>query len=399
MNYISRTLEGKLREAGGKYPLLLLSGPRGAGKTTLLQKLASEDRAYVSLSDEGARKLAKKDPDRFFEMHKPPLFIDDAEEVPSLFLTLPLSSARPGDYWLAYSGRLPEKVYFEENQAALFELAPLSMMEIDGISLAPFEFSLKKLEMAETLAPRRSDRDIFREIWTGFMPAVRGGMDRAAFYAGYVSSLIETDVKKHVRLRSSRKFLDFLMVLAADDDQSLNYEGLAREADINPVTARKWVHLLESLGVIYFLPAYTHPSLKKAIRTSKLYFADTGLVCYLRNRNSPVAAMTGGLREALYNNYIISEIRKSYIHQGIRKQLYYYREANKREIPLLFEEGGFLHPVDFSLSSHPTLPTMADFSMLDDSGISRNPGGTIAMIREPKLFKNGSRAVPVSFLG
>lgn len=407
MNYIVRTLEKTVLELSGEYAMILVAGPRGAGKTTMLRKMAEEgDMAFVTLKEEEEKALAEKDPEGFLEKHRPPLFVDHIDEVPSLLAPLlkwAHETGRKGEIWLA--ARDGEEVIRHSpvtlaGDLALLHLLPLSQPEIDGLDLPPFRMPLSISKEDRKKYPSRSPAEIYEEIWTGSFPAVRSGAaGRNAYYAGYVTALIEEDVKGLTRLRSSRKFLDFLMNLAAWDGQSLNYDGIARETGITAITIRKWVRILEELGILFLLPAYRHAALKRGVRTPKLYFIDTGLVCYLRSRKSPAAAMAGGLKDVLFENYVVSEIRKSYIHRGKKADLYYYREPNRWEIQLLAEHEETIFPMEIDTTTHPALARAEDFTLLDGAGLPRSPGTILCLMRGTKDLGQGIMAYSVNFLG
>lgn len=407
MNYIVRTLEKTVLELSGEYAMILVAGPRGSGKTTMLRKMA-DDRGmnFVTLKEEGEKALAERDPEGFLEEHRPPLFVDHIDEVPSLLSALQQwahGTERKGVIWLA--ARDGEEVIRNSpvtlaGDLILLHLLPLSQAEIDGLDLPPFRLPLSISKEDRKKYPSRSGTEIYKEIWTGSFPAIRGGaVERNVYYAGYVTNLIEEDVKGLTRLRSSRRFLDFLMDLAAWDGQSLNYDGIARETGVTAITARKWVRILEELGILFLLPTYRHAALKRGVRTPKLYFIDTGLVCYLRSRKSPVAAMAGALKEVLFENYVVSEIRKSYIHRGKKADLYYYREPNRWEIQLLAEHEETIFPLEIDTTTHPALSRAEDFTLLDGAGLPRSPGSVLCLMQGVRDLGRGIMAFSMNFLG
>lgn len=399
MTMIARRLEGSIRELMESRPAILIVGPRGAGKTTVLGNFGVGERTYAALSDEETRNLAEKEPDSFFERYPAPLIIDEVQRSPVLVQALKekIEKGRPGDFLLAASWmtrELEELIPALSGKLEKLTLLPLSQAELHGLEIPPFDPSA---EMDG--APCSSDA-VYKEIWTGAMPAVRSGEKaRNVFYAEYILKVIEEDMRKFVRLRNERKFLDFLMVLAAWDGQSVNFDGLAREAKVNTLTARKWVQVLEKLGHIYFLRPLLHPALKRAVRTPKLYFTDTGLVCYLRNRPSPASVMTGAMKDVLLENFAVNEIRKSYFYHGKVPPLSYYRDIDRKEIQVVFIGESTLYPVKILKTVHPAPGNGADFPVLDQTGIPRGKGTILCLtIRKKELGKNLT-GLPVTVLG
>ena len=309
MNYITRTLQRKVLELSEEYAAILITGPRQVGKTTMLQELIKENgpREYVSLDDLTELSLAKRDPSLFFQIHKPPVLIDEVQYAPELFRAIKMMidrDHRPGDFWLTGSQlfRLMEGVQESlAGRVALLNLFSLSQAEIDGLPQPPFKVSLESLLQRKEKVPARSAPEVFEEIWKGSMPALRSGAlsDPDTFYSGYVSTYLSRDVRDLSSTIDSLKFLNFLTAVAARDSQLLNYKAIADEADINQATAKNWLHILETLGLIFYLHPYSNNTLKRLIKTPKLYFYDTGLVSYLTRWTSPEVLMAGAMNGAL----------------------------------------------------------------------------------------------------
>lgn len=409
MNYITRTLQRKVLELSEEYAAILITGPRQVGKTTMLQELIKENgpREYVSLDDLTELSLAKRDPSLFFQIHKPPVLIDEVQYAPELFRTIKMMidrDHRPGDFWLTGSQlfRLMEGVQESlAGRVALLNLFSLSQAEIDGLPQPPFKVSLESLLQRKEKVPARSAPEVFEEIWKGSMPALRSGAlsDPDTFYSGYVSTYLSRDVRDLSSTIDSLKFLNFLTAVAARDSQLLNYKAIADEADINQATAKNWLHILETLGLIFYLHPYSNNTLKRLIKTPKLYFYDTGLVSYLTRWTSPEVLMAGAMNGALFENYVVSEIMKSYLHNGKRPFIYYYRDKDSREIDLVLEENGTLYPIEIKKTAHPEKKMTSSFSVLDRTNLKRGTGAILCMAENLTALDRDTLVIPVKYLG
>lgn len=409
MNYITRTLQKKVLELSEEYAAILITGPRQVGKTTMLQELIKENgpREYVSLDDLTELSLAKRDPSLFFQIHKPPVLIDEVQYAPELFRAIKMMidrDHRPGDFWLTGSQlfRLMEGV--QESLAgrmALLNLFSLSQAEIDGLPQPPFKVSLESLLQRKEKVPARSAPEVFEEIWKGSMPALRSGAlsDPDTFYSGYVSTYLSRDVRDLSSTIDSLKFLNFLTAVAARDSQLLNYKAIADEADINQATVKNWLHILETLGLIFYLHPYSNNTLKRLIKTPKLYFYDTGLVSYLTRWTSPEVLMAGAMNGALFENYVVSEIMKSHLHNGKRPFIYYYRDKDSREIDLVLEENGTLYPIEIKKTAHPEKKMTSSFSVLDRTNLKRGTGAILCMAENLTALDRDTLVIPVKYLG
>ena len=180
------------------------------------------------------------------------------------------------------------------------------------------------------------------------MPGIVSGQynDRNAFYSSFISSLIERDVRNISSGVDVLKFNRFITAVATETSQLLNYKALADDAEIDMPTAKAWTNILETLGIIFLLHPYSNNVLKRTIKTPKIYFYDTGLVCYLTKWSSLEIAESGAMKGALLENYAVSEIIKSYQNAGREPYLYFYRDRDTKEIDVIIEGDGKLCPIE-----------------------------------------------------
>ena len=352
MKYISRNLETVVSQLTKEYPVVLLTGPRQVGKTTMLKKLMENtNRGYVSLDDLNARNLAKSDPELFLQLHKPPILIDEVQYAPELFTYIKIhvdKNQNPGDFWLTGSQVFKLMRGVQESLAgrvAVLSMTTLSQAEISNRDMTPFIVDLEALSKRERITA--DTHGIFDRIFKGSMPAIISGANTNSqiFYSSYLSTYIERDVKELAESIDSLKFLRFMTAVAARCGQMLNVAEVARDADINQQQAKAWLNVLETLGIIFYLRPYSNNLLKRLVKTPKLYFYDTGLVCYLTRWSSAETLESGAMNGAILENYVVSEIAKTYLNCGQEPFMYYYRDKDAKEIDIVLEHDGVLNPI------------------------------------------------------
>ena len=196
----------------------------------------------------------------------------------------------------------------------------------------------------------------------------------------------------------SLKFLRFLRATAARAGQQVNYKGIADDAEIDQATAKSWLHILEALGIIFLLHPYSNNLLKRTVSTPKLYFYDTGLVCYLTRWTSPETAMAGAMNGALLENFTVSEVMKSYQNAGQEPFLYYYRDSDAKEIDLLLEQDGKLYPLEIKKMATPPKKLTKVFELIDKSPLQRGTGAVLCMAEKLGAFDENNLIVPIGLI-
>ncbi|RAU91796.1 ATP-binding protein [Paenibacillus sp. YN15] len=409
MDYIGRNMQDVFLKLNEQYPAVLITGPRQVGKTTMLQKLMElegRNRNYVSLDDLNERSLAKSDPAMFLQIHKPPIFIDEVQYAPELFTYIKISvdrNQRPGDFWLTGSQLFKLMGGVQESLAgrvALLHLSSLSQQEIYGGQAGAFTLDLDWLSMRQKDIQPVSTPQLFDRIFLGGMPALvsKKYEDRNIFYSSYFNTYLERDVRDLSGTVDSLKFLNFITAVAARAAQMVNYKGIADDCDIDQTTAKSWLRILETLGVIFYLHPYSNNVLKRTVKTPKLYFYDTGLVCYLTKWSSAETAMNGAMNGALLENYVVSEIQKSYQNTGKEAFLYYYRDKDAKEIDLLMEGDGQLYPIEIKKTATPEKKLINAFSVIEKSPLQRGTGAVLCMAEKLSAFNQENLIVPISLI-
>lgn len=409
MSYIHRHLETLLPRLSRTYGAILLTGPRQSGKTTMLKKLAEQEgagRGYVTLDDLAERELATTDPKTFLQLYKPPILIDEVQYAPELFTYIKMhidSFHKPGAFWLTGSQifRLMRGVRESlAGRVALLHMAPLSQREIDGVPCAPFVPDLEKLQSTAGLFPPRDVNKLFERIWQGSMPGLVSGAyaDRDIYYASYLSTYVERDVRDISGAVDALKFHRFVTAAAARCAQLVNYKAMADDADIDVTTAKSWLNILETLGIVFLLHPYSNNVLKRTIKTPKLYFYDCGLVCYLTRWSSPEVAERGAMNGALLENFTVSEIVKGYHNAGREPYVYYYRDRDAKEIDVILEQDGTLFPLEIKKSASPDRRVTRVFSVLDKGPLRRGTGAVLCTAEALGAFDRDHLIIPIRML-
>ena len=404
MDYIPRSLEKVVSEVTKEYPVVLVTGPRQVGKTTMLQKLMEgTDRSYVSLDDLNERSLAKTDPAMFLQIHKPPVLIDEVQYAPELFTYIKIivdKNYNPGDFWLTGSQVFKLMQGVRESLAgrvAVLSLTALSQAEICKGKMKPFTIDLEELKERGRERTPADTIEIFNRIFKGSMPAVVSGQNsnNQIFYSSYLSTYIERDVKGLSDSIDSLKFLRFITAVAARCGQMLNIADIAQDADVNQKLVKDWLGILETLGIIFYLHPYSNNLLKRLVKTPKLYFYDTGLVCYLTKWSSAETLESGAMNGAVLENYVVSEIMKTYLNSGMEPFIYYYRDKDSREIDIVLEHDGVLNPLEIKKSANPGSELVKVFKLLDKSSTPRSKGAVLCMKPELTALDKDNLIVPI----
>ncbi|MDD3228138.1 MAG: ATP-binding protein [Oscillospiraceae bacterium] len=404
MGYIKRDLESKILALSKEYACILITGPRQVGKTTVLKQLAAADREYVTLDDLEDRALAKRDPALFLQMHSLPIFIDEVQYAPELFSYIKISidnGAAPGSFWLTGSQAFKMMELAQESLAgrvALLHMPALSQHEIYGSgNNVPFSVDLDALKQRKKTGQQALLPKMYERIWKGSMPGLVSGKftDRDVFYNSYLQTYIERDVSELIARVDKLQFQDFIRAVACRAGQMLNVHDIAMDIAVSDDTAKRWLQVLEKSDVIFYLRPYSNNLLKRIIKTPKLYFFDTGLVAYLTKYTTPEILANGAISGALLENYVVSEIRKTYFNDAKDCLLWYYRDKSSNEIDMVIESDGLLHPLEIKRSVNPGSELIGAFEVLDKGSVPRGKGAILCMRPELSAINADNFIVPI----
>lgn len=284
---------------------------------------------------------------------------------------------------------------------AILNLTSLSQNELYGNDhLIPFAIDVDNLQERIINKKEADIEEIFKRIWNGGLPGLASGKytNRDVFYSSYLQTYLSKDVKEEIDVKDDAKFIDFIRAAACRIGQELNIHSIAIDVEVSDETAKRWLGMLEKSEVIFYLHPYSNNLLKRVVKTPKLYFFDTGLVCYLTKYSSSEILQNGSINGAILENYIVSEIRKSYTNTGKELFMYYYRDKEQNEIDLILENDGILHPIEIKKSSNPTQSMIKNFEVLKKSTIPTGQGAIICMKDKLSAINNETLIVPVWYI-
>ena len=442
-----RTLKDTIFQASQSFPIILLTGARQIGKTTLLEA-CSENRTYVTLDNLDDRALAQSDPALFLQRYKAPLIIDEVQYAPELFSYIKIAvdkNKQKGMFWLTGSQKFHLMQNITETLAgrvAIIDMLGFSQAEIDGRAdkSTPFLPTEKWIEAARNSTHPKQLMDVYTAIWRGSFPAMwvshmegngegdgMGGgygfgsgsgagrgdgsgygdgrvesiasdMNRDMFFNSYIQTYIQRDVRALTQVGSELSFSNFLKAVAARTGQLVNYSDIARDVGIDQKTAKTWMSILETSGLVYLLYPYYNNITKRIIKTPKLYFLDTGLCAYLTSWTTPETLESGAMTGAILETYIFSEILKSYWHNGKQANFYFYRDNDQKEIDLLIEQNNMIYPIEFKKTATPTLSALKHFPVLQKLEKNIAAGAVICLKETDILLSKDVFIIPVGYL-
>lgn len=410
MRHIKRDLKSKIIDLNKEYASILITGARQVGKSTLFETIMKEqgkEREIVTLDDLEARALAKNDPAMFLQIHEPPVMIDEVQYAPELFSYIKIAidrGAAPGSFWLTGSQAFKLMDLAQESLAgrvAILRLPPLSQHEAYGTGNSkPFSIDLTELKKRKKTHAPASLNEIYERIWMGGMPGFISGKytDRDVYYSSYVQTYIERDVSDMIQGVDKLLFRDFIRAAASRIGEVLNVHAIAGDVGINDDTARRWLQVLEKSEIITLLRPYSNNLLHRTIKTPKLYFFDTGLVAYLTKYSSPEILANGALAGHILENYVVMEIMKSYKNAAKDCLFWYYRDKDNKEVDMILESDGMLHPIEVKRSVNPGTELVGAFSVLDRATIPRGTGAIICLRPELSAVDSNNLIVPVWYI-
>lgn len=388
MNYIERTIEPVVKRAAREFPVVVLTGPRQAGKTTLLKHIFDKSHTYVSLEIPDVRAAATDDPRGFLEMYSPPAVFDEVQHTPDL---LPYIKERvdadreqAGQYILTGSQNILLSQGVTETlagRAAILRLLPLSYREQTGSPQYPLPWEKGKAGGRERIS--------FNKLWDSFLQggypelAASRNRDVSLWHASYVQTYLERDVRSLRQIGDLSQFQTFLRALAARSARLLNLSELARDVGVAVNTAKSWLSVLEATYQIIILRPYFANIGKRLVKSTKIYLADTGTLCYLVGLKDPEHAASGPMGGAIMETTVVNEIHRALTHKGIAPQVYFWRTSAGTEVDIIVDTGTELVPVEVKSSATPnrsmarSIETFCkDFKKQASKGYVIHPGDT-----------------------
>ena len=404
--YINRDISKIILDARKMAKVILVTGPRQVGKTTMLQKELGKSYDYVTLDDYDDLQMAKEDPKLFFKQNPLPVMIDEVQYAPEIFRTIKLEVDRKDEKGLIIltgSQAYHLMKHISESLAGrimIFEMSGLSLRELYNI-----DFSAPFIPCDDYLNDRKQHIYQYDNLWNkihrGSLPALQDeDIHWDWYYRDYIKTYIERDIRDLINVKDEMKFYQFLVSLAARAGQVIVCNDIANDVGVNLKTVQSWISILETSGIIHVVQPYFNNILKRAIKSPKLYFMDTGLLCYLVGWNTPKSAMSGAMSGNIFENFVVSEIIKSFINAGAdTRNIFYYRDKDKKEIDLVIKNQNTLYPIEIKLESSPRKEWTKNLSVLDkitDMNIAR---GIVLCQCDKILYLNDKDiAVPIEYI-
>ncbi len=342
-----RTLSGKLSALAKKFPVVSIMGPRQSGKTTLSKKVF-EDHDYVSLEEPDEREFALADPKGFLRRFSGGVILDEVQRAPDLLSYIQGIVDReniPGRFILTGSQQfhVMEKVSQTlAGRTAIVYLLPLSLNELLGQPTSdPYEIDILP---AKKKRPPFSLEDI---LYKGLYPRIHDrGLEPHEWLSAYYRTYVERDVRDVANIGNLDAFQRFVRLCAGRTGQLLNLSSLASDCGISHTTARHWVSILQAGFIIQLLPPHHENFSKRIIKSPKIYFLDTGLLCYLLRIREPGDIPVHPMKGAIFENFVFSEIYKAFAHRGELPPLYFWRDRTGHEVDSVIDTGKRLVPVE-----------------------------------------------------
>lgn len=405
MKYIKRACENVIQKQEKLFKSILVTGARQVGKTTMLKNIKPNVK-YITLDDMILMQMAIEEPDLFLKSHTPPVIIDEVQYAPNILRNIKMyvdNNDKKAMFYLTGSQQFNLMKDVSESLAGrvgIINLLGLSIREIKGIEFnEPFITTDQYIEKRKNYITDISYEEIWDIIHKGSMPAMyQDENDFDMFYATYVSTYIERDVRSLTQVGDTLSFLKFMVALASRIGQLLNLNSIANEIGITVPTAQRWLSILVSSNIVYILEPYYNNLMKRALKTPKVYFLDTGLAAYLTKWKDKDALEAGMMSGNFFENFVIVEIIKSYYNKGeLRPPIYYYRDKEKREIDLIIEENGKLYPIEIKKSANPTKEMIRNFKVLEKVK-EVGDGAVICMYDEVLYLDEKNKAIPYTYL-
>lgn len=420
MKYKNRALEKTLKKYIGKYPVIMITGPRQVGKTTLLNYIANNTKDkinYVTFDDPLLRVQANDDPELFLRTHEAPLIIDEFQYAPNLlsFIKMRVDNERNDAlfknkkqvgtlYYLTGSQIFQTMRNVSESLAGrigIFDLLPFSSRELNELSSEAFIPEIKSIKKREPIK-YLNIKELFERILKGSYPEVHYGMqiDFENYYQSYIRTYLERDIREIIKIKDENKFIKFISSLAARTGQEFVTNQIGMEIGIDNKTVEEWLSILKNTGIIYLLQPYMNNNVSRIIKRPKIYFLDTGLACYLTGYSTASILAKSAYSGQIFETYVVSEIIKSFINDGKdpRNHLFYYRDNNHREIDLLIKNEEKIYPVEIKKSAAPRKDAIKSFNIVENFELEKGNGIVLCLIKEITAIDDNNYFVPIEYI-
>ncbi|HAL74118.1 MAG TPA: ATPase [Clostridiales bacterium] len=394
--YFPRHIEPVVARISRRKSVLVLTGARQVGKSTMLKDVYHNIN-YVTLNRPLVRESAKENPSLFFEINKPPVIVDEIQKAAELFdyiKDIVDENKKKGQFYLTGSQSLKLMKNVSDSlagRAGIIKMLGLSISELAGIDYrTPFLPVISHFETMDELKTEFDYLKMISVIHKGFFPELHETEsdlhDWSDYYSSYFQTYIEKDIKDVLKIQDESAFIKFVKAVASLTGEMLNMTTIAEMCGKDVKTVRSWLSVLESSGLVFLLEPYSNNYSKRLVKTPKIYFLDTGFICWLLGWNTPEQMVNGAMWGHIFESFVFAEILKSYYNEGIVKPLlFYYRDLDKNEIDLLISEGDFLYPIEIKTASDPTKAMVRNFRCLEDIPFKKIGTGALICLAKERL--------------
>ncbi len=378
---------------------MVVTGPRQVGKTTILKEMMPDNMKMVSLDDESLRAEAKINPRLFLQTFGKPLFIDEIQYAPELFSYIKMevdNDNSRGQYWLSGSQTFELLKNVTESLAGrvgIIKMNSLTYKEINN-SVNNIVFDPDNLKKSNNI----NVNELFEIIYNGGMPELCSvkNMDRNMFFASYVNTYIEKDVRKLINVGNIETFNKFMRVLAIRNGKTLNYSDIANDVEVSSNTIKEWVNVLVSSRIIYLLEPYHNKKIERLTHLPKIVFMDSGLCSFLAGFTSTRELQLSSESGNYLETYIVSEIIKSYDNNLIPLDITHFRNKEIEEIDLIITKNSKVYPLEIKKTANPNRTMLKTFKYLEKANVKLGTGGLISLYEELIPLGDNNYYIPIS---
>ena len=381
--YIKRELEAKIKKLVKSFPAIVLTGPRQSGKSTTLRRLFGETHQYVTFDDPVGRAKCQEDPKLFLDNLEENVILDEIQYVPKIlsYIKMAIDEDRKKTGRFIITGSQQFNLIKDLGDTLAGRAALLTLL--------PFNY----LEIRNTVKTTNAENIFIRSCLRGSYPElmVSPKIDPSEWYAGYMQTYLERDVRGLHNVGNLSEFQRFIQLLAARCAQTINLSSYASDLGVAVNTIKNWLSILAASQIIFFLYPYYRNIGKRLIKSPKIYFNDCGLISYLTGLKTKEHILSGPLAGHLFENYVVSETNKILTGKGDVPRLYYIRTSKGEEIDLIIEKESRLYPYEIKLTKTPRRAMFAAIENLGSQikGIDIAAGGLICLIKDKfPLTKN-----------
>lgn len=400
--HIKKAIESNLKD----YPAVLLTGARQVGKTTIFEN--EFDCKIVSLDNINILEAIKTDAVGFISEQSKPLVIDEVQKDPNVFSSLKYlidKEKKNGNYLLTGSQKFELMEGVSESlsgRLGILQLHGLSNRELIGENFNKPFIPTKDYLLSRNPQQKFNSKKIWEIIQRGSFPKLYDdeSFDFERFYSNYIDTYVERDVRNILNVTNLYTFIQFMTSLASRTGEILNMNSIAKDIGINISTVKKWISVLETSNIIYLLQPFSTNVSRRIIKSPKVYWMDTGLVCYLCKWFNPESAKNGAMAGQLFETYVVTEILKSYYNAGKKPNMFYFRNSDMQEVDLIFYENGKIYPIEIKTTQKADVRKVKGFKVLTTyfPQIEIASGGIMCTEEELIPIGDGNYIIPINYI-